>query len=549
MNRISGNIVDVLNSSVYPGTIGIRNGRIAEIVKDDKKYDTYIIPGLIDSHIHIESSMLVPSEFARLAVVHGTVACLSDPHEIANVRGIDGINFMVENGKTVPFKFYFGIPSCVPATDFETSGARLDSGKIEELMKREDFKFLGEMMNIQGVLSGEPAVMAEIELAKKYGKRIDGHALGLRGEDLRKYTGTGITTDHETVDYEEGLEKLRSDMKLQIREGSAAKNFDALIGLVKDYPDDCMFCSDDKYPEDLLNGHINDLVRRAMALGIDRMSVLRCACLNPVKHYGLDVGLLQAGDHADFVVIDNFREFNILKTYINGEIVAENGRALMPETAVDIVNNFSARKKGPSDFKVKVEGDRINVIVAVDGQIITGKTVETPKISNGYAIADTDRDILKLVVVNRYRDAPPSVGFVKNFGLEKGAIASSVAHDSHNIVAVGVSDDDIHAAVNLIIENKGGLAVAYNDHRRLLPLPIAGLMSDENGCRVAGRSSEMDRLARELGSKLRAPFTTLSFMSLLVVPELKLSDKGLFDVEKFELISLFENRITLNPGG
>jgi len=540
VKRVSGNIVDVLHSTIYPGTLEICDGRIRDIVKDhQKRYETFLIPGFVDSHVHVESSMLIPSEFARLAVIHGTVATVSDPHEIGNVLGIEGVEYMIENGKTVPFKFYFGAPSCVPATRFETSGAEIGAEHIEELFKTHEIKFLSEVMNIPGVLNDDPVLMAKIRLAKGYGKRIDGHAPGLRGKALEKYIRAGISTDHESLEKEEAIEKLKLGMKIHIREGSAARNFDALSCLIEEYPDDCMLCSDDKHPDDLALGHINELVKRALHSGLDRMKVLRCACVNPVLYYGLEVGLLQKSDFADFVEIDNFQDVNILRTYINGEVVAENGKPLLPKISATIVNNFKAREKEVADFFVKKAGERLNVIEAIDGQLITNRLHAIPSVSHGHVVSDPERDLLKIVVVNRYHDAPPAIGFVRNFGLKKGAMASSVAHDSHNIIAVGVTDEAICQAVNLMIEHQGGLSVVSDDVQEILPLPIAGIMTNEDGFNVARQYSKLDKLAKRLGSTLKAPFMTLSFMALLVIPKIKLSDKGLFDGEKFELINLF----------
>lgn len=536
---ISGNIVDVLNSRVYPGTLEISGGRIAKIVEEDKEHDSFIVPGLIDAHVHIESSMLVPCEFARLGVVHGTVAAVSDPHEIANVLGMDGVRYMIDNGELVNFKFYFGAPSCVPATGFESSGAKIGVVEVEKLFKDRRIRFLSEVMNFPSVLNSDPEVMAKIGLAKKYGKVIDGHAPGLRGKALEKYVKAGISTDHECFDKDEAVEKIKLGMHILIREGSAAKNFDALCFLIEEHPDRCMFCSDDKHPDDLVRGHINELVKRALNMGMDKMKVLRCACMNPVLHYGLDAGLLQKGDSADFIVVDNFEEFNILKTYINGELVAQDGKCLLPKVSAGVVNKFRAGKKKVQDFFVKKEGERINVIEAIDGQLITNKAVETVKVSRGNVVSDTQRDILKIAVVNRYHDASPAVGFVKNFGLKKGAIACSVAHDSHNVIAVGATDEAICDAVNLVIENKGGLSVVYDNVKEVLPLPVCGIMSNEDGLMVAEAYLRLDEAAKELGSKLGAPFMSLSFMALLVIPKIKLSDKGLFDGEKFEMMSLF----------
>jgi len=538
--KISANIVDVLNSTIYSGTIDIQNGKIVDIIRNNNNYDTFILPGFVDSHVHIESSMLVPSEFARLATIHGTVATISDPHEIANVLGMDGVRFMIENGKSVPFKFYFGASPCVPATVFETSGAVLGQSEIETLLENSEIKYLSEMMNFPGVIGGDPDVMTKIRLAKRYGKPVDGHAPGLRGEALKKYISAGISTDHETFQYDEGEEKLSLGMKLLIREGSAAKNFDTLSHLIAKYPEQCMLCSDDKHPDDLVTGHINELVKRAVIMGIDKMIILRCACVNPVLYYGLDVGMLRIGDQADFIEVDSLNSFNVLKTYINGRIVAENGKPLLPHIAVRPVNNFVTGVHGAGEFAIKARGNKIHIIEAINHQVITGSAQVILKQKNGYVVPDIERDILKITIVNRYKNLPPAVGFVKNFGLGKGAIASSVAHDSHNIVAVGVTDEDICNAINLVIESKGGLAISYDNVREALPLHIAGLMTDDDGFSVARQYSRIDSMAKQLGSHLDAPFMTLSFMALLVIPKLKLSDKGLFDGEQFEFTDLFE---------
>jgi adenine deaminase len=538
---VSGNIVDVLGSEIYPGTVKISNNRIEEITRERRDYKTYIIPGFIDSHIHIESSMLVPSEFARVAVIHGTVATVSDPHEIANVLGVDGIKYMIENSETVPMKFYFGAPSCVPASDFETSGATLGPEQVEELLKLEKIKYLAEVMNFPGVINGAPDVIRKIEIAKNYSKLIDGHAPGLRGKDLEKYVNAGISTDHECFSREEALEKIRLDMKVLIREGSAAKDFDELIPIVEEHYERCMFCSDDKHPDNLLKGHMNDLVKRALDYGIDLMKVLRVSCVNPVLHYGLDVGLLRKGDNADFLVVDDIRNFNILKTYINGEIVAEGGRSLISKIPAKIVNNFNVKMKNIDDFFLMYKKGNIKVIEAIDGQLITNKLIVTPKIVEGYVVSDTQRDILKMAVINRYRESKPAIGFVKNFGLKKGAIASSVAHDSHNIIAVGTTERDICRAVNLIIEEKGGISAVSREKEMIMPLPVAGIMSNKDYSDVAEEYAAINNMAKKyLGSTLHAPFMTLSFMALLVIPKIKLSDKGLFDGEKFQFIDVFE---------
>jgi adenine deaminase len=538
--KVPANIIDVLNSIIYPGIIDVRDGKIAAITRNNENYDTFILPGFVDAHVHVESSMLAPSEFARLAVMHGTVAIVSDPHEIANVLGMNGVEFMIENGRSVPFKFCFGASPCVPATVFETAGASLGQSEVETLLQNNEIKYLSEMMNFPGVIGGDPDVMAKIGIAKKYGKPIDGHAPGLRGEALKRYIGAGISTDHETFQYDEGEEKLSLGMKLLLREGSAAKNFDTLSHLIAKYPEQCMLCSDDKHPDDLVAGHINELVKRSVIMGIDRMVILKCACVNPVLHYGLDVGLLRIGDDADFIEVDDPSSFNVLKTYIKGRIVAENGKPLIPHSAVNCINNFNTELRGINEFAIKARGNKIRIIEAINHQVITGSVLSILKQEDGNVVADIEKDILKISVVNRYRNLPPAIGLVKNFGLKTGAIASSVSHDSHNIVAVGVTDEDICNAINLVIEYKGGLAVSYGNVREVLPLPIAGLMSDEDGFSVARQYSRIDRIAKQLGSHLDAPFMTLSFMALLVIPKLKLSDRGLFDGERFEFVDVFE---------
>ena len=539
MKKVSGNIVDVVNDIIYPGTLMIQKGKIVDITKENRKYNKFIIPPLIDAHVHIESSMLVPTEFARLAVCHGTVASVSDPHEIANVLGIDGINFMIENGKQSPFKFYFGAPSCVPATSFESTGHRIDANNVTSLLYREEIKYLSEMMNFPGVIHRDPEVIKKIETAIRLGLPIDGHAPGLSGQKLAAYVNAGISTDHETIDKEEALEKLELGMKILIREGSAAKNFDALVCFIEKYPEKCMLCSDDKHPDDLVQGHINQLVKRALDAGCDKMKVFKTASINTIMHYGLEVGLLQKADFADFVVIDGFESFRILETWIDGSKVAENGKTLLPCISINPINNFNTTEKKIQDFAVPAEGKKINLIQALDGQIYTEWKQEYPKIQGNNVVSDPDRDILKISVVNRYVDVQPAVAFINNFGLKKGAIAASIAHDSHNIVAVGSNDDDLTKAINLIIRNKGGLSIVHGKDEFLLPLPVGGLMTNDDCFTVSRDYSILDRKAKAFGSLLQAPFMTLSFMALLVIPKLKLSDKGLFNSETFEFTNLF----------
>jgi adenine deaminase len=484
--------------------------------------------------------MLTPSQFARLAVVHGTVATISDPHEIGNVLGVQGVEYMIDNGKQVPFKFYFGAPSCVPATVFETAGATITAADIEVLFKQNNIKYLAEMMNWPGVLYNDKDVTAKIALARKYNKLVDGHAPGLKGEQARQYIAAGISTDHECFTAEEALDKLHAGMKILIREGSAARNFDALIGLMHEHWQMMMFCSDDKHPDSLVAGHINELVKRAIAGGVDVLKVLQAACVNPVKHYGLEVGLLQPGDPADFIVVDNLTEFNILQTYIAGELVANQGQSLIPSVGSEIVNKFNTSPKTAEQFAVKATSETLQVIEALEGQLITNKLWLPVKIVNGYAEADVERDILKIAVVNRYKEASPAVAFIKNFGLKKGAIASSVAHDSHNIVVIGADNASLAKAVNALIEVKGGIAAVHEDVIQVLPLPIAGLMTGEDGYEVARQYEALDKLAKQMGSTLQSPFMTLSFMALLVIPSLKLSDKGLFDGDKFTFTNLWK---------
>jgi adenine deaminase len=537
--EIRGNIVDVKNQNIFSGIIKIENGKISDIIKDKNDYKNYLIPGFVDAHVHIESSMLTPSEFARVAVTHGTVAAVTDPHEIANVLGIEGVYFMLDNSQKVPFKFYFGAPSCVPSSPFETSGAVLDAKDIEKLLKNDDIKFLAEMMNYPGVINKDTEVMEKISIAKKFSKPIDGHAPGLRGDELQKYIKCGISTDHECFTLEEGREKIKLGMKVLLREGTGAHNFYDLQPLLEEKIDGCMLCSDDKHPDDLINGHINIIVKRAIRNGIDPLKVLKAASANPVTHYNLDVGLLHVGDPADFIVVDDLQKLNILKTFINGIEVARDGTSIISRIEPKIKNNFIIDQKKTRDFKIESKGSRINVIVAIDGQLITDRLVESPKVSNGNIISDADRDILKISVVNRYKNTKPSVGFIKNFGFKNGAIASSVAHDSHNIIAVGVSDQDICRAVNLIIKNKGGLCTVGIDKETILPLPIAGIISNREYNWVAKMYKEISNSAKFLGAKLKAPFMTLSFMALPVIPKLKITDLGLFDSENFKFINLF----------
>ncbi|MBS1591693.1 MAG: adenine deaminase, partial [Bacteroidetes bacterium] len=542
---ITGKLVDVWNKEIYPATISVNNGKIKAITKinvQDNSTLHYILPGFIDSHVHVESSMLIPSEFARLAVTHGTVATISDPHEIANVCGMQGVEFMIENGKQVNFKFNFGAPSCVPATTFETAGAALNSNDVRTLLEKPEIKYLSEMMNFPGVLFNDVEVMKKIKHAHELGKPVDGHAPGLREEKAKQYIDAGISTDHECFTAEEALDKLKYGMKILIREGSAAKNFEALIDLMNEHYEMMMFCSDDKHPDSLAIGHINKLCARAVAKDINIFKILQAACINPALHYKLDVGLLREGDNADFIVAEDLTNFNILKTFINGELVAENGKTFIQSVKANAINQFNCNEVTVKDVGIAVnnypnQNGNIPVIEALDGQLITNKLFLPATIKNGLLISNAETDVLKMVVVNRYHNATVAKCFIKNFGLKQGALASSVAHDSHNIVAVGVDDESLIKAINLVIKEKGGVSAVSNNKEMVLGLPVAGLMTTEDGYKVADAYTTIDVMTKkDLGSTLSSPFMTLSFMALLVIPYLKLSDKGLFDGEKFEFV-------------
>jgi adenine deaminase len=536
--QIQGQVVDIENKRIYSGEVTVADGKIVSITEKNHSIKTYILPGFIDAHIHIESSMLVPSEFAKIAVLHGTVATISDPHEIANVLGKDGVHYMIDNGKKVPLKFHFGAPSCVPATFFETAGAVIGSEQIKELMALPDIYYLSEMMNYPGVLFDDEEVLKKIAWAKHFGKPVDGHAPGLRGAPIEKYIAAGITTDHECFTYDEAAEKLSLGMKVIIREGSAAKNFEALIDLLPEHYDNMMFCSDDKHPDDLIVGHINQLCARAVAKGMDVFKVLQVACVNPVHHYKMEVGLLKENEAADFIVVEDLVNFKVKQTYINGELVAEEGKSFVKHVAFETPNNFNTSAKTLSEFEISSSAKTIRVIEALEGQLITNEIHHQSLLQNGKLISNVDDDILKMAVVNRYANTPPAIAFIKNFGLKKGAIASSVAHDCHNIIVVGTSDEEILSAVNLLIANTGGICAVNGNTKKSLALPVAGIMSDKDGWEAGRLYQEIDAMAKELGSTLKAPFMTLSFMALLVIPDLKLSDKGLFSGNSFSFVDL-----------
>ncbi len=540
---VEGNVVDIVGRRTFPARVEVEGGRIVAIAPTSTRATTDLLPGFIDAHVHIESSMLVPSEFARAAVVFGTVATVSDPHEIGNVLGVAGVRYMLQNAALVPLKFNFGAPSCVPATTFETAGAEITVAEVAELLDDPRIRYLSEMMNFPGILHGDTACLAKVKAAHDRGKPVDGHAPGLRGAEAARYIGAGITTDHECYTKEEALDKLAAGCKISIREGSAARNFDALYTLLGEFPGQTMLCSDDKHPDELLEGHINKLVRRAVERGIDVYDALLAACIVPIDHYKLNVGRMQVGDPADFIEVDSLKDFNVLRTWIDGQLVAERGTTTIPRVDVPVVNKFVADKIKAADIAVAAPTNsaaKLQVIEALDGQLITNRLAFAPKIVGGMVVGDTERDILKLVVVNRYEKAPPAVAFIKNFGLQRGAMASSVGHDSHNVIAVGVDDADIVAAVNLVMDAGGGLSAACTADRsaEVLPLPVAGLMATGTCQEVGHAYGKLDKLVKSWGSPLRAPYMTLSFMALLVIPALKLSDRGLFDGTRFEFTPL-----------
>ena len=537
---IAGQYVDIAGKQIYPANIQVENGFIISVSPCEDAPQQYLLPGFIDSHVHIESSMLIPSSFARLAVLHGTIGTVSDPHEIANVCGMDGVYYMINNGKKVPFHFFFGAPSCVPATTFETAGASIDSNQVAQLLASDDIYYLSEMMNFPGVLFQDEEVIKKISAAHKAGKPIDGHAPGVRGEDAKKYIATGISTDHECFTMEEALDKLGLGMKILIREGSAAKNFEALYPLLDSHTNNIMLCSDDKHPDSLLEGHINQLCARAVAKGIDKFNVLQAACINPIDHYKLPTGKMKVGDPANFIIVNDLISFELLTTYINGLKVAEKGKSHIAHLQETSINQFDAPFISLEQLKINIKDypnkdGRIPVIEAMDGQLITNCIWMPPTEQGSCLISNTEIDVLKMVVYNRYKTTAPSIAFIKNFGFTQGAIASTVAHDSHNIIAVGVDDESIMAAINTVIQEKGGVSCVNKTETKILALPVAGLMSCADPFEVAEQYTILDHMSKDLGSQLGSPFMTLSFMALLVIPHLKLSDRGLFDGDQFKL--------------
>lgn len=538
--KISGRVLDIHNREIYPGSITVNKGVITRIERSERRETQIIMPGLIDAHIHIESSMVTPGAFASAAVSRGTTGVVSDPHEIANVMGIEGVKFMIKDSEKSPVKFWFGAPSCVPATSFETAGAKINHKGIRKLINMPEIKYLAEMMNYPGVLNNDSEIYRKIEIAKKAGKNIDGHAPGLTGEKLRKYINAGITTDHECSTIEEAREKLSMGMKILIREGSAARNLDALKILLKSDPGMVMLCSDDLHPEMLMKGHINKLIARLVSEGYDIFDIVRSCTLNPAKHYNLNAGLLQPGQPADLITVDDIRTMNVMETWIDGRKVYDRGKVLFNYPGAESLNKFNCSKIGTDDISIKKSGNKIRIIKAFDGDLFT-KELITHAGKGKYIESDVKLDILKIVVKDRYKDAPPAVGLINGFGLKSGAMASSVAHDSHNIVCVGANDEDIVTAINEIVRIKGGLAVSNSTITGVLPLPVAGIMSDQPVAKVASAYEDLSEKVKSMGCQMTAPFMTLSFMALLVIPELKMSDKGLFNGRSFNPVMLFED--------
>ncbi|MBO5152136.1 MAG: adenine deaminase [Methanobrevibacter sp.] len=567
--KFTAYILDVLTSSVYPARITVEGGIFKQIVPimvdGETKVDVegLMLPGFIDSHIHIESSALTPAQFAKVAVMHGTTSVVCDPHEIANVSGIDGIEFMIENASTVPFNFYFSAPSCVPATSFETSGAVLNSDEIEYLLQKDEVVALGEMMNFPGVIHGDKEVLKKLELARKYKKPIDGHAPLVSGEDLDKYLEQYIVTDHECSNFQEAIEKKQKGMKIMVRDGSSAKNMEALfdfterINYLKNQesfgiiPSEVLerrihspifdfIVSDDKNSRDLINGHLNLSVKKAVELGIDIIKAIEMVTINPASHYNLDAGAIVTGARADFIIIDNIIDFNILKTYVAGECVYDGENVLFDAPDVETENRIDAPKKTAQDFDILFDGDEceVNVIECFNGELLTKKATAKLYVDNGKVMPSIYDDVLKISVVERYGHNNVANAFIKGFGLKKGAIASSIAHDSHNIIVIGYNSEDMAEAVNTVIENKGGIAVVSEDFSDSLPLPIAGLMSNEDAFVVAKKLRQLQKMAYALGCKMDSPFMTMAFMALLVIPSIKISDKGLFDGDNFEFMDV-----------
>ena len=524
-----GHVVNILDGTMTDAEIVVKEGVITAITPCDVPDDApYYLPGFVDSHVHIESSMMLPTEFARIAKRHGTVGAICDPHEIANVLGIAGVELMLDNARQTDFYFGFGAPSCVPScgTDIETSGEILDSKAVASLLKREDITMLSEMMNYPGVLNADAEVMAKIDAAKLVGKPVDGHAPGLVGEGRKQYAAAGISTDHECTQYEEARDAVNAGMFVLIREGSAAKNYEALSPLIAECPDMLMFCTDDSHPTDLLKGHIDQIVKRAIKDGYPVMDVLRMACLNPVRHYGLKAGLLQVGDSADFIAISDLSaDFKVIATYIHG--VCQNDEESETFELQDCYSRCAATPITTGDIAYMNEEESVvPQIVATDGSLLTA-WYSGPKDSHSQ----------KLVTYNRYvPGARPQVAYIRGFEITNGAIAQTIAHDCHNIIAIGSDDGMIVDMINRVISMRGGIAATDGNETVELPLPIGGIMSNLPGEDLSEINLKLEQTVRQSGCIFNAPFITLGFMALPVIPELKLTDKGLFDGNTFQFV-------------
>lgn len=537
MKRIEGNLIDIENREFYPCEIAIADGKIVSIDRNSNSYDHYISPGFIDAHVHVESSMLMPTEFSKRVIPNGTVGVVADPHEIANVLGIEGVRLMVTNGEKAPLKFHWGIPSSVPATPFDKTSGVLTVKDTEELAKTGQFSLLSEVMNIPGVLDNDPEILDKIAIAKKYHLRIDGHSPDLRGDKLSTYIAHGIETDHESSTLEEAEEKISKGMNILIREGSAAKNYEALKSLIATNTENVMFCTDDSHADDLLEqGHINKIVKMAFRDGFGIFDVLQIACINPVKFYHLDVGTLHIGDKADFIILDDLASLNIVGTYINGQEVYLRGiEREYPDVKIPLLNVFHHDQIIVSEIETSVSGE-VTCIQVIPDSILTEKKVVSFGKEPVRFQSDVEADLLKIIYLNRYFNSKPQVGFIFGIGLKRGAFASSISHDSHNVVAIGCTDEDLVAAINVIIQEKGGLAVQQGNKGLSLPLPVGGIMSDKTGQEVADQYSKLNLELHQMGCPLNSPFMTLSFMSLIVIPRLKIGEKGIFDVDRFEFI-------------
>jgi len=553
---LHGSLVNVYSGNISESYIGVKDGRIIYVggkpIRATKNLDVgskFILPAYIDGHVHIESSLVTPSQFALAAIPRGTCCVVADPHEIANVCGVEGIKYMIEDSARTPLKIYFMIPSCVPATNLETSGAKIGLKEIEELKGLKQILGLGEVMNFPGVIKGEEEVMAKIRACE--GMVIDGHAPGLRGEELCAYIAAGVMSDHESVTAEEAMEKISLGMWVMIREGSTAKNLSELAAIVsKGCPERVMLVTDDQHADDLLaEGHLDHVLRRAVEEGIDPVDAVRMVTVKPAEYFGLRrLGGVSPGKCADMVIVDDLKEFKAEMVFIDGRIVAKEGKYLgsVGRSIVkkEVEKTVHIGELLPADLKVIHRGPEgkveTRVIEVVPDQIITNEMLCELPVENGEVLPDLEKDIVKICVVERHRETGRiGKGFVKGFGLKEGALASTVAHDSHNIIAMGVSDDEICRAVNRLREINGGLvAVNGNEVKSELPLPIAGLMSDRGVEFVAERMDELNKSASDLGCHLRSPFMALSFLALPVIPKLKITDLGLVDVEQMKVVDL-----------